>query len=315
MTHDNTIMSNRNIHQITDFSHLKRLVSENLTVIIGFICPSTSKSERIMVKKFLKRKSELFPLIQFVYMELTENQIETTRLDIIDQDMDVYPMIYHIRDGNKVLCEIKSADQEAIYEAFDEVAPYYKAEMEEFARSVKDKKKSKSAKSAKNAKAKKSKVVINIAKSKDRQTADNDSESEIEIDQNAGDDEMNEDYDQNNSEQTKSDQGSQKTKKVNTDKANMDPEMKAAIEREKFYAIEDAYDKIQEELFEEVKDRIRLEQKEAEEEEKKAKKAKGKSKDKSGSKGKRGKQVDRPQHDQIGPASNKQGGNVRRRRR
>jgi hypothetical protein len=248
-------------------------------------------------------------------MELTENQIETTRLDIIDRDMDEYPMIYHIRDGNKVLCEVKSADQEAIYESFNEVAPYYKAEMEEFARAAKEKKANKSKRSG--SKTKKSKVVINVAKSNSKQSVDNSSESEIEIDQNAGNEEINEDYDQNNSEQTKSDQGSQKSKsdQSKADKAKMDPEMKAAIEREKFYAIEDAYDKIQEHLFEEVKDRIRIEQKEAEEEEKKAKKAKANSKDKSGSKGKRGKQMDRPQHDQIGPAPSKQGRNVRRRRR
>jgi len=69
-------MSDRNIHQITEFSQLKKLVSENLTVVIGFTCPSTTKSERIMIKKFLKRKSEHFPLIQFVFMELGEEQIE-----------------------------------------------------------------------------------------------------------------------------------------------------------------------------------------------------------------------------------------------
>jgi hypothetical protein len=282
-------MSNKNIHQITDFSHLKRLVSENLTVVIGFICSTTSKSERIVVKKFLKRKSELFPLLQFVYMELTDRQIENTKLDIIDQDYDSYPMIYHIRDGNKVLCEVKSADSDAIYESFDQVAPYYRSEMEEFARSVKQKSGSKSKKS------KKSKIVINVATNKNNADNEEDSESEIEIDRQ--DDEMEDTEDQDNSKSVQK---------------QVDPETKAAIEREKFYAIEEAYDQIQESIFEEVKERIRIEQKEAEEE-KKARKSK--SKDKNSSDKKKKKQPDKPQHDRIGPSSKSKNGSAARRRR
>jgi chemotaxis protein histidine kinase CheA len=287
-------MSNRNIHQIADFSHLKSIVSENFTVIIGFICPDSPKSEKIMVKKFLKRKSELFPLIQFVYMELTKKQIKNTKLDIIDQDYDSYPMIYHIRDGNKVLCEVKSAEHDTIYESFDHVAQYYKAEMEEFSRTVENKTKSNS-KSKKQKKAKKSKVVINMGQSENEE----DSESEIEIEKQ--DDEMEENESQNQ-----------------TERKHMDPEMKAAVEREKFYAIEDAYEKVQEKLFDEVKDRIRLEQKEADEEKKKAKKSKSESKSKSkdnNSKKKRNRQPERPQHDQIGSSSKSKNRAPPRRRR
>lgn len=316
-------MSNRNIHQITDFSHLKRMVSENLTVIIGFMCPISSKNEKVMVKKFLKRKSELFPLVQFVYMELTDEQIKTTKLDIIDRDPDMYPMIYHIRDGNKVLCEVKAADNDSIYESFDQVAPYYKAEMEEFAKSVEQKKttKGKTPQSVK-----KPKIAVNIGtpdaqksqksqksqknlKNKQNKLADSsanrmndDSESEIEIEKAENDGTEgspdNADNGDNNGE-------------VDPSKKSLDPELKAAIEREKLLAIEKAYEKIQEKLFEEMKNRIRLEQKDIDEEKERSKKAKSKdAKDKNDTKNQKKpspsqnyKQNDKPQRDQIGSSS------------
>lgn len=291
-------MSNRNIHQITEFAQLKVLVSNNLTVIIGFTCPGSTKDEKVMVKKFLKRKAELFPLIQFVYMELTGEQIETTKLDIIDKDYDSYPMIYHIRDGNKVLCEVKSADREDLYESFAAVSPYYKAEMEEFAKAAENAKNTKSSKgksdksSKGGSKKKKSKVTINVGQPTPAKNAEGneDSESEIEMQQNVSDEQSDPKVDQN----------------------QLNAEMKATIEREKFYAIEDEFEDMQKILINEVKDRIIIEQREEEEEEKRESKKKSKSTDRGK---KQPKQPERPQHDQIGTSSKGKNDNRRVRRR
>lgn len=286
-------MSNRNIHQVTDFSQLKKIVSENLTVIIGMVCPTTPIESKVMIKKFLKRKSELYPLIHFVFIDLTEKQIQTTRLEIVSDDYDDYPLIYHIRDGNKVLCRVESADPETTYESFDEVAPYYRKEMEEFSKSQ--------SKSTNQKRPKKAKVILNISNS--------DSESEIEIDR---------------TQNLSLDKESNGSNKLNPDTANnvngkeeLDPQTKAAIEREKFYALEKEFTNMQKKFFEEAKYRIKIE-KEAEAEEEAAKKKNKKDK-KSNVKDEQKevmRQPEKPQKDQIGPSSksNKTRQNVRRRR-
>jgi hypothetical protein len=297
-------MSNSNIHQIANFVQLKKLVTENLTVIIGLTCPDTQKASKIMVRKFLKEKSKLFPLIQFVYMELSEDQIDTTKLEIVSKDYDSYPLVYHIRDGNKILCGVEAADYESTYDSFDEVAPYYKKEMEDFAESVSNKR-GKKANTVK--KTKRAKVVINVSSDQ------TDSESEIEIEKESGGSrgsrgskEATIESEENNSQKAKTSEQSQNQKE-------MDPAFKAAVEREKYYAIEDAYDDMQKKLFDEVKDRIKIEQKEAEEE-KKAMKKKAKSKSKSG-KRQEEKKPSKPQRDQIGPSSKTKGKQVVRRNR
>ena len=98
-----------------------------------------------------------------------------------------------------------------------------------------------------------------------------------------------------------------------TNQKQIDPELRAAIEREKFYAIEEEYEKFQEKLFEEVKDRIRIEQKQQEEEEaKKSKKSKSKDRGKNRKEERR---PERPQHDQIGSSSKSKNNAPDRRRR
>jgi hypothetical protein len=248
-----------------------------------------------MVRKFLKEKSKLFPLIQFLYMELSEEQIDTTKLEIVSKDYDSYPLVYHIRDGNKILCGVESADYESTYESFDEVAPYYKKEMEDFAESTNNKRKKKT---------KRAKVVINVSSDQ------TDSESEIEIEKESGGSRGSKEA---TIESEENDSQKVKTSEQNQNQKEMDPAFKAAVEREKYYAIEDAYDDMQKKLFDEVKDRIKIEQKEAEEE-KKAMKKKAKSKSKSG-KRQEEKKPSKPQRDQIGPSSKTRGKQVVRRNR
>ena len=128
-----------NICQVIDLPQLKSIVSSNMTVIIGLVCPNTMNKNKVFIKKFLKRKSEKFPQIQFVFIDLTKEQIANTKLAIVSHDYEDYPLIYHIRDGNKILCEVKQADEISAKESFAEIEPYYKKEMEsEYSESVID---------------------------------------------------------------------------------------------------------------------------------------------------------------------------------
>jgi hypothetical protein len=295
-------MANRNIHQITDFSQLKKIVSKNLTVVIGMICSTTSNESKIMVKKFLKRKAELFPLVQFVFINLSDEQIQHTKLEIVSDDYDLYPLIYHIRDGNKIACKVENADYESTYGSFNQIAPYYTKDMEHYTQTLKAKK------------AKKSNVIMNLSNS--------DSESQIEIDdtqkQNAESIDM-----QNNPDNTNNTN--------NDDKPNNnepDPQVKMYIEREKYHALEEKYNDMQKELFENIKQRVKIEKKARKEEEKENKNEK-KEKEKSTSKSKNRKNrnkndndddndnekhIEPPKRDQIGTSS-KAKQSVRRGRR
>jgi hypothetical protein len=226
-------MSSKNIRQVADFSQLKIVVSENLTVVIGMVCPVSSTESKVMIKKFLKRKAELYPLIQFVYMELTENQIETTKIGLVSSDYDMYPLIYHIRDGNKILCEVERADIESTYESFDAIKPHYEREMQEFKRSIKNKK---------------AKVVINLPGSE--------LESEIEIDDknNSNDGDSAEiGFDESNKQ-------NESNKSIKPNKSSdVDPQTKISIDKETYRAIENKYGDMQNSLFEEIKLRYKIE--------------------------------------------------------
>lgn len=245
-------------------------------------------------------------------MDLTDNQIEGTKLEIVSDDYDAYPLIYHIRDGNKILCKVESADPESTYDSFDAVEPYYRQEMEEYTFNNRSKKQGK--------KQKKAKVILNISNS------NSDSESEIEIDEvqrgaggSGGSRESRESIESNDPNETSKTNPKLKSN-PNPDK-DEDPQMKAAIEREQYYALEKYYGNMQKDLFEEIKNRIKIEKKaegdsDNESGSKNSRKIKkSKSKDKEAEKQKQMRQPEKPQTDQIGPSSKKTQQNVRRRRR
>ena len=255
-------------------------------------------------------------------MDLTDNQIEGTKLEIVSDDYDAYPLIYHIRDGNKILCKVESADPESTYESFDAVEPYYRQEMEEYTFNNRSKKQGK--------KQKKAKVILNISNS------NSDSESEIEIDEvqrgaggsggsgGSGESrESRESIESNDPNETSKTNPKLKSNPNPNPTKDEDPQMKAAIEREQYYALEEYYGNMQKDLFEEIKNRIKIEKKaevegdsDNESGSKNSRKIKkSKSKDKEAEKQKQMRQPEKPQTDQIGPSSKKTQQNVRRRRR
>ena len=119
-----------NILQVTNLSDLKQIMKTRVTVILGLTTPHTSKELKVIVRKFLKRKSEIFPLITFVYMEVSDDDRQT--LNILRGNIASYPKIYHIRDGNNIILTLESATEDDIYESFGEVEHLYINEMNQF---------------------------------------------------------------------------------------------------------------------------------------------------------------------------------------
>ena len=118
-----------NIIQVTNLIDLKYVLSSNLTTICGFVTNETTEKMKVFIKKFLKQKSKLFPLITFVYMIVSDQERET--LNILRGQLEDYPKFYHIRNGKDIVVKVDTADQESIEISFKEVEPYYIADMEE----------------------------------------------------------------------------------------------------------------------------------------------------------------------------------------
>lgn len=119
-----------NIFEVKNLEDLKTLMESNVTVILGLTCTSTDSKTKVMIRKFLKRKSEQFNLITFIYMNVSDEYRTTGSLNILKGDN--YPKVYHIRNSNQVLVSIEDADYEGIYESFSQVEKYYLKEMEDF---------------------------------------------------------------------------------------------------------------------------------------------------------------------------------------
>ncbi len=120
-------MSLSNVIEVVNMVDLKMIMESCLTVIMGFTLPQTPKETKIMIRKFLKRKAEIFPLITFVYMQVSQK--DRLFLNILKGDDDEYPKFYHIRNGNIVLVHIDAANIKSINETFNEVEKYYIKEM------------------------------------------------------------------------------------------------------------------------------------------------------------------------------------------
>ena len=297
-------MSSQNIHQVADFSQLKQIVTTNMTVIIGMVCYSTPHESKVMIKKFLKRKSELYPLIQFVYMDLSIDQVENASLSIVPDHAEKYPIVHHIRDGNNIVCTVPSAIKEDVYESFEELSKYYKKEMLEFQANVEEARGSKS--NGKN----RSRTEKRTNRTKRDDNAA-ESESEIEMEDKTSDISIR--TAKARPLVVMEDEGEDNADAANTD-PNADqqitPQMKAALDRQKFKALEKRYGKLQKGLYEEIKIRMRIEKEEAEEEAKKQNRNTSRG-EKDKTKRETKERAEKPppvKHDQVGPAKGKTDG-------
>jgi hypothetical protein len=123
-------MSRVNIIEVTNLSDLKSIMESNTTVILGVTVSKTSHNQKVIVRRFLKRKSEQFPLITFVYMDLLDQDRNTLNI-LKGRDID-FPKLYHIRDGCDIAVTVTQADEEKMQESFNDVEQIYIKEMKIF---------------------------------------------------------------------------------------------------------------------------------------------------------------------------------------
>jgi hypothetical protein len=124
-----------NILEVTNLPDLKWIISSCMTVVLGFTTKDTPHDRKVEVRKFLKRKSELFPLIKFVYMEVTDE--DRQKLNILGGETSDYPKIYHIRGGNNVLMHLFEANEKSMNESFKMIEHIYNDDKKLFQEALK----------------------------------------------------------------------------------------------------------------------------------------------------------------------------------
>ncbi len=132
-------MSVTNIMEIINVDDLKKIMSTSETLVMGFTVPETSNELKNVVRKFLKRKSEIFKLITFVYMEVSES--DRCVLNILKGSENTFPKIFHIRNGKDILVSVQAANSDTIKESFKAVEKYYIEEMKNFQKEYSEMKK------------------------------------------------------------------------------------------------------------------------------------------------------------------------------
>jgi len=175
-------MSRSNILEVTNLSDLKSIIEMCVTVILGFTVHDTPNELKVQVRKFLKRKSEQFPLITFVYMEVSDEDRKT--LNILGGEPEDYPKIFHIRGGNTILVSVPSATVETMNESFAAVEDRYVKEMKVFQAMLKDE----TDKKSKFTKEKNEDTDNNNIKTQRDTMSDNDNNDDVELsdDDNVG---------------------------------------------------------------------------------------------------------------------------------
>jgi hypothetical protein len=160
MTDDNakqmySLMSRQNIIEVNTMTDLRDVITSNVTVVVGITTPDTNSDLKIFIRKFLKRRSEQFHLIKFVYMDVSDKLRGS--LNILSGNDDDFPKIIHIRDGNCILAMVTGATPELILENFKEVESVYTKEMKEVEEYMKKNKTIQSEESEKSEESKESK--------------------------------------------------------------------------------------------------------------------------------------------------------------
>ena len=111
-----------NICEVKRCGEIEQILKKGKITIIGLTVNENTREEKIMIRKFLKDKSRVYKNINFIYMNV--QQEEYGGLNIIDSSIQSYPQVYHIQ-YNDILVHVKAADVQALKESFNAVEQYY----------------------------------------------------------------------------------------------------------------------------------------------------------------------------------------------
>jgi hypothetical protein len=254
-------MSNANVWEVKKLIDLKTIMETCVTVILGLTMPETKTSDKIMIRKFLKRKAEKFHLITFVYMEVSERDRQT--LNILKGTIEDYPKVYHIRGGNNILVAVPAATEDFINESFREVEKYYIEEMKAFQKQTNNKSKNTNTNTNKNAD-KESEKDINLTDSASieeysLESVDNEKNKKVVSNNHDNNKHDNNNHD-NNVNISNNNNNNNKPEMVSISTGtNKNPELEKKKNLEKLVFVNKKYDDLKLELTQEILKRKKIE--------------------------------------------------------
>ena len=97
----------QNLWHIANRDHLLSYLmnSEKKFVVLALVLIDEIESIKVMIRKHIKEKSKIYKNIMFLYYPLKKEDFGKI-WELLPNDVDSYPRIYHLYDVDKMLGEV-----------------------------------------------------------------------------------------------------------------------------------------------------------------------------------------------------------------
>jgi hypothetical protein len=120
-------MSQNNLLQVVTMDDLLYLLGngKNKIIVLTLVLPKSDESIKRKIKKFIKKKSEIYNNVLFLYYVVRNEDFE--KISLITKNKMEYPKMCHIYNKTELLLEVSSIDNIEILESsFQKVDGHYK---------------------------------------------------------------------------------------------------------------------------------------------------------------------------------------------
>ena len=127
-----------NIWEVVTVTDLIKIIKENpkkfvvvSLVLSDSLIPESNKNNNIQpfIKRHMKDKAKRFPNMTFLFYKV--NKKDLGKFSLIDNNLDLYPLVYHIYDINNIFIKVTCAIKDTIIEAFNKGSEYYLKDLEQ----------------------------------------------------------------------------------------------------------------------------------------------------------------------------------------
>jgi hypothetical protein len=112
-------MPSNNLWEIFKFDDLKKILrnSEKKFVVLAIITRDTSDPIRIMLKKFIKEKSKVYPRVTFLFYKAEKSDFGGLAPMFNENESDtLFPKLYHIYNVMHILSGVERVDNREVLE-------------------------------------------------------------------------------------------------------------------------------------------------------------------------------------------------------
>ena len=120
-------MSQNNLLQVVTMDDLLYLLGngKNKIIVLSLVLPKSDETIKKKIKKFIKKKSEIYNSVLFLYYIVKNEDFD--KISLITKNKLEYPKMCHIYNKTDLLLEVASIDNIEILESsFQKVDTHYK---------------------------------------------------------------------------------------------------------------------------------------------------------------------------------------------